>query len=185
MRKITDLVAVVNKQLNQLAAGKTPKEWIPYDSKVGRIRRAAFKNLKAGQVLYKKEYGVKHTAKAIDRALTVALAEACILGKTFVEIPIEVALALWLRAAGRGRGPTRRKPPDLTPWMEAALRLQAEILKQNPSLTRPEAAKKAAEVFWSESGHDSIDSFVADMTRPGRWKRKRKRKGPALSAGPN
>jgi hypothetical protein len=61
-------------------------------------------NLKAARAAYAKAFGFEVTDKRVDRKVAEMLSVALTKGRKTVQLPLEIALALWLREGGAGRG---------------------------------------------------------------------------------
>ncbi len=139
------------------------------DPRVVRVLEEAEKRQSTGQVAFEQQFGIKHTDRSYDLQLEAALYDAVSKGKPAV-LPVETALALWLRA----KRPKAGRPPlrDLTDVMLQAARYAAGLKgpsgKDGKKLTAEQRNRIAAKKFYKETDLNE-ERFYELMTRPAEW----------------
>ena len=143
------------------------------DPSIAKIRVLADSNIKGARRAYSKKFGFEVEDKRIDRQVAELLSVALLEGRKVVPLPIEIALALWLREGGAGRSVG---PLPETPWSDKNRILKKVLARklelQNEGYSAGAALTKAADEL---SGPTFPASTIIERIRHPSGKRKKAR----------
>jgi hypothetical protein len=132
--------------------------------------------VRKGRDAYLREFGVAHTDRSIDQKLASLMESNFLKGKGTVTVPIEIALALWLREGGRGSrtGPLADFAKiELRDLMTRVVQRKRDLMNQSHSAT--EAGGIAAREFSASSGF-SVERIIHLLAHRSEWDTSRPRR---------
>jgi hypothetical protein len=145
------------------------------DPSIAKIRVLADSNIKRARSAYSSTFGFEVKDKRIDRQVAELLSVALVEGRKKVQLPIEVALALWLREGGAGR---RVGALPEMPWSDKnrileRVRARKLKLQNDEGYAAGRALTKAAEEL-TPGPEFSVDTIIERIRHPSGKRKKAK-----------